>query len=150
MLAFDLVVEFAKELEPATAIKIVVVFIGIYAGVCLFLAYISGWMKLATVYRSSQGVGNSVTRHFQSGSMRLIGFYNHCLTFTPTREGLFISVFFLFRIGHPPLFVPWEHITTRQAKWLFSNMIELRFRKTPSIPFRLSKDLYEDLLLEAS
>lgn len=149
MFKFLVTAEFAKELDPATAVKVILIFIGTYAGVCLLLSYIGGWMTLATSYRSSREVRNALTNHFQSASMRLIGFYNHCLSITPTKDGLFISVFFLFRIGHPPLFVPWDDITMMQARWLFGDMVELRFSKAPTIPFRISKSLYEDLLVEA-
>jgi hypothetical protein len=141
---------FANDLKPTTTIKLIVLFIGTYAGVCLLLAYISGWMKLATFYRSSQEVNEGQAFNFQSAWMRSIGFYNHCVTMTATANGIFISVWFLFRIGHSPLFVPWEDITVKRAKWLLGEMVELRFNKAPSIAFRISSNLYRNLCLKSS
>ena len=51
--------------------------------------------------------------------------YHSVLSFTCTDEGLQISIAFPFRVGHPPLFIPWDefHHVLPDNK-LFSNRIK--------------------------
>jgi hypothetical protein len=66
---------------------------------------ISGWGTLATFYRFSESFMGECWR-FQSAEMRWKGGYNNCLTIGANESGLYLSVFFLFRLGHPQLFIP--------------------------------------------
>jgi hypothetical protein len=50
----------------------------------------------------------------QSASLRRWSRYRNCLTFTANQQGLHVSIFFLFRSGHPPLWIPWSEITVHQ------------------------------------
>ena len=56
----------------------------------------------------------------QSAAMRWLTHYNNVLTVGADSEGLFLVPFFLFRVGHPPLFVPWAEITAEG--WQFADV----------------------------
>jgi hypothetical protein len=68
--------------------------------------------------------------------------YNNCLTIGANPTGLYLSVFFLLRFGHPNLFIPWADISVTASKRVFLSIYtEFRFRQTPMIRFRVSERL---------
>ena len=42
--------------------------------------------------------------------------YSGCITFRISKNGLYIEVFPLFALGHPPLYFPWSHIRFRKEE----------------------------------
>jgi hypothetical protein len=42
--------------------------------------------------------------------------YTCCITFRISKSGLFIEVFPLFALGHPPLYLPWSQIRFRKEE----------------------------------
>ena len=74
--------------------------------------------------------------------MRWLTHYNNVLTVGADSEGLFLVPFFLFRVGHSPLFVPWPEINARKTKQLFFfPMVELRLGSFEQIPFTIRPSL---------
>lgn len=126
----------------------IVVAIGFLAVVFFLIGRISGWATLANVYRATwEFLGP--TWKFQSGQLRWRMGYNNCLTLGANESGLYLSVFFLFRIGHPPLFIPWEDITVAAQKGFLGNHMEFRFKQVQNVPLRVSIPLGEKLLKES-
>ena len=64
-------------------------------------------------------------------------------------RGLYLSVFFLFRFGHPPIFVPWRDITITEKKLFKIQLLELRFRKTENLSVRFTVKLGDRLAIAA-
>ncbi len=90
---------------------------------CWVLASVSGWTRLAADYRLDHPVTGERAwmRTARIGPVN----YHSVLSFTCTDEGLQISIAFPFRIGHPPLFIPWDefdHVVPDNK--LFSNRIK--------------------------
>ena len=56
---------------------------------------------------------------------------------------------FLFRFGHPAIFVPWGDITITEKQVSRSKMLELRFRKTEDLPVRIFAELGARLAVAA-
>jgi hypothetical protein len=52
--------------------------------------------------------------------MRLSANYGGCLTVGSDAAGLYLAVMFLFRVGHPPLFIPWDERTISRKRDLLS------------------------------
>ncbi len=74
--------------------------------------------------------------------MRMGANYGNCLIVCVNPDGIHLSVLFLFRIGHPPLFVLWPDVSMKEKRVLFFfKQVELRFSKCPSIPFVISRRL---------
>jgi hypothetical protein len=74
--------------------------------------------------------------------------YNGLISIGTDSSGIYLSVFFIFRAGHPPLFIPFEDISgagkrTWRTMWL--NMARLEFAKCPStyllIPMKTAEHL---------
>jgi hypothetical protein len=90
---------------------------GWFGGIYL-IALLSGWLRLAQRYRCEQGFGGDWWR-FQSCAMRWGTAYRGILTLGANAEGLYLEVPYVFRVGHPPLFVPWSEITvSERRRWM--------------------------------
>ena len=76
--------------------------------------------------------------------------YGNCLTVGAGYQGLYLSVLFLFRSGHPPLLIPWSDISVRTEKGRWFSWTEFRFSRAPSIPLRVSERLGQWLTSHAS
>jgi hypothetical protein len=50
-----------------------------------------------------------------------------------------LSVLFPFRIGHPPIFIPWTDITAVRETWYFFPVVLLTLAKVPGVPIRLNE-----------
>jgi hypothetical protein len=76
-----------------------------WGGTLLLLSHIGGWARLAKHYRS-YGRERGQMFYLRSARVGWVG-YGSCLTFGVNDGGLQMSVLWPFRIGHPPLFIPW-------------------------------------------
>ena len=111
----------------------------LWMGIFWLLGRISGWARLAETYRAQLPTSG---QHWslQTAYMRFWSHYGSCLTFAADPHGLGISIFLLFRVGHPPLFIPWNEISVRPVRFLFIPYMELTFRNAP-IPLRITRRL---------
>lgn len=102
--------------------------LAIWSGVTSGMAYLSGWPRLAGRFRAIRDVEGERFR-FVSGSIGspkwLPVRYRRCLFLTVADDGLFISVFFLFRAFSPPLFIPWSAVETLGEKriWIIDHTV---------------------------
>lgn len=115
-------------------------FIAVWCGIVFLLSLVSGWRELSQYYGSTAPF-NGPRFWFQSVSMRLRVGYNNCLIVGANTEGLYVSILFPFRIGHPPLLFPWVDISVAEKRGFLLRGFELRFNRCPSIPFVISKRL---------
>jgi hypothetical protein len=86
---------------------IVLGLVAIWCGACLLLS-LGGWSKLACDYTTDL-IPVRYTHRWQScriGATR----YGGCVHFGVIERGVFITAFWLFRPGHPPLFIPWTEL----------------------------------------
>ena len=91
-------------------VLIPVAFIGMWAGVTVLLAFVSGWTSLARTYRGGLA---SVADSVSMGSAIISRFgipvsYNHILNVSIGSEGVQLSVFPLFTLASPRLLIPWS------------------------------------------
>jgi hypothetical protein len=89
-------------------------FIGFWCAVCILFSRIGDWHKLARAFTASNSP-HGKRFYMQSGSVGLIN-YRSCLNVSVTPDGMFLSVPLIFKLGHPPLFIPWIVISNREDK----------------------------------
>jgi hypothetical protein len=94
-------------------VLIPVFFVGLWSGVTVLLAFLSGWTSLARTYR---GALASVADGVSMGSAIISRFgfpvnYNHILNVSVGGEGVELSVFPLFALASPRLLIPWSEMT---------------------------------------
>jgi hypothetical protein len=56
-----------------------------------------------------------------------------------------LSVLFLFRIGHPPLQIPWNEIAVERTKYFWRSYIVLKLGTNERIPVRISERMARNL-----
>ena len=90
-----------------------------WVSISVLLSHIGGWAKLAERYRA-KGDEPGETYFMRSGFVGSVN-YRSCLILRVCENGLRMSVLFPFRIGHPPLFIPWDqfHSVTEKRKFFF-------------------------------
>ncbi len=107
----------------------------------MLISIVSGWWALSKSYRANSPFNGKRLR-MRSATMRWGTNYGGCLTIGANREGLYIAIFPIFRINHPPLFIPWNDISTEKEKqFVFFNVVKFSFRKSSKIPLIISKKL---------
>jgi len=132
--------------HPAlSAVGFAVCFVALWITVGFIVSLIGGWRSLAERYRTDR-VFPAHKRWMQSAQMRFLCGYNHVLTLASDSNGLYLATFFLFRVGHPPLFIPWNEIKIGEVRLLL--LIKMRtLRLGPdAIPLRVSERLAQFLL----
>ena len=121
-----------------------VLFVAMWLFVTFLLSAIGGWGSLAVHYASKSPFSGR-RFHFRSAQFGGCVSYGSCLTLGAGPNGLYLAVLPFFRLGHPPLLIPWSDITAREARsWLFA-AIDLQFAKTPGVSVRLSRHLAQAL-----
>jgi hypothetical protein len=115
-------------------------FLCLWAGISLLISFIGGWFELGRSYRAAKPFEGE-RWSFQDASLRFLTNYRGVVTAGSNSEGLHLSVFLPFRIGHPSLFIPWQDISIRPGKSLWFRVYEFSFREAPSIRLRLREKL---------
>jgi len=123
-------------------------FATVWGLLCFLVALIGGWRTLAKRFRASDPF-NRTTFHFQTAWMRFATHYGRCLTFGADADGLSIVPFVLFRLAHPPLFIPWTEVTRVGPRgfWIFRRVLFHlgALEQIPlSIPDRLDRKLQSE------
>jgi hypothetical protein len=115
-----------------------------FGGVYL-IALASGWRRLAQRFRCERGFDGKLWR-FQSGAMRWGTAYRGILTLGANQSGMYLAIFVLFQIGHPPLFVPWSEITVNaRRRWMMTGT-QFVLGREEQIPLWLFKRLGDRLV----
>lgn len=126
----------------------IALFIAFWFVLMLLIARLTGWAAWTEFYRASSPFTGTRWR-FQSIQTRWLTHYGNCVTVGANEEGLYLAVLILFRIGHPPLFIPWRDVSVGTKKCLFGNVVELRFQATPAAPVYLSERLAQRIAAAA-
>ena len=84
--------------------------------ILLLTSRIGGWSRLAEYYQfHSEFVGQKWRpwlRYVYLGSAK----YGNTLTIGANYHGLYLEMSPLFQVGHPPLLIPWNDITTAEYR----------------------------------
>lgn len=99
----------------------------------------TGWHQLAERF-TLQGDFPSEPWRFKSATARYGSHYNNCLTIAASPVGLYMAMLWPFRVGHPPLFIPWNEITISRAKVFFWNVVRFQVGRENPIVFGFRED----------
>ena len=117
-------------------------FVGMWCAISLLLSTLGGWRRLAESFPAKDQPSG---RHFfmQSGKVGLVN-YGSCLTIYIAPNGFYLSVWFPFRLGHPPLFIPWDAVcnaTIRRFFWFERVAFDVGLPNVATL--QLSKKIFE-------
>ncbi len=128
-------------IDPSKSYYFPILFIIFWVAICMLLSIISGWSSLSKNYRANISFNGKKLR-MKSATMRWGTNYGGCLTIGANSEGLFLAIFPIFRINHPPLFIPWKDISTENGKqFVFFDIVKFIFRKSSNVHLVVSKKL---------
>jgi hypothetical protein len=132
---------YRNQFEPFSAPAYLLFFIIIWVGVCKVISAVGGWKILSQDYRANSAFDGQ-KMWLKSVGMRRWTNYNNCITVGVNKYGLYLSVFPIFRVGHPPLFFPWTDISTEAgSRRLFGDFVKFKFTRQPNVPVIFSKKL---------
>jgi hypothetical protein len=115
-----------------------VAFVGLWVGMS-FITARGNWAALAGAYRYSGAWPLGRWRH-QDGDVGSEQ-YDNGLTIGADANGLYLAIVFLFRAGHPPLFIPWTEISVRRQERFLCAYAVFHFRSVPTVPLRVGESL---------
>lgn len=120
---------------------------GLFFGIQHFLAWASGWKKLAAAYPAS---GEPPGAPINWRSARINGLsYNNCIHVVAGRDGLYLRMSVLLRFGHDPVYLPWRELGIFRLKgWVFDYVVFAPTR-TPDVQFRMYRPQAEQILQSA-
>jgi hypothetical protein len=92
-------------------------FVALWAAIVMMMSLIGGWRRLAQVYRTIDTPTGKAIPYVTGmvGASR----YKRLLTITTNERGMFIEIRWVFRLGHPSLFIPWRDIHNARKMNLF-------------------------------
>jgi hypothetical protein len=124
---------------------ILVGFAAFWTVLCFVLSRF-GWATLAREYPDRLPVSGKSWR-MRSGRVGPNN-YSGCLNLTANPEGLRLAVFFLFRPGHAPVFIPWGDMRVSHERFWFLRMVRLTLARCPSVPVLLQEAVVEQIAKE--
>ena len=104
-----------------------------------------GWRKLSSKYLRTKSPSG---RRFgwQSLSIGLTN-YGNCLTVYSSDEGLDLSVLLPFRLGHPPLFIPWDDLSEpKVTKIMWVEVVAIEVGLPRLCTLKMSKKVFDRYL----
>jgi len=129
--------------------------------VLFILNRMSGWSVLRRAYRLHGRFSGQRRWFFLSARMGfrhtdpLLGVdgplfpFRNCLNIAANETGVRLSLFPLFRLFNPPLFIPWDHISARVFRGILATWIELRFREEPRVCLLVYQRVGREILLHS-
>lgn len=124
----------------------------LYVGLFYAISRLCGWHDLAKQYAGQQRYQGEWLSHPEGDDPKLGGLVVYFKNITSEnaikmgadREGLYLETSLGFRLFHPPLFIPWNDVSStalREVPWLKKkNLVRFTFAMHPDIP--VSVDTY--------
>jgi hypothetical protein len=122
--------------------------VGFFCFISYLSSVISGWQRLAGRFRAQSepyGATRSAGPFFYTVYTRYWSHYSSIIRMTAAEDALYLSVFFLLRIGHPPLCIPWAEIQFGSTKFFFRRYVVLTLGDQERIPMRITERMAEKL-----
>ncbi|MGA2906947.1 MAG: hypothetical protein ABSE36_04550 [Terracidiphilus sp.] len=123
-------------------------FVAVWYAALSLIGILSGWHALSRRFKQETGpygeIG-TVGPFFYSIYMRFWCHYSSVIRLIAASDGLYASVSFPFRIGHPPLRIPWVEIQMRKTMFLWRRLVLLTLGNEEQIPMRISERMTRNL-----
>ncbi len=127
----------------------IAIFVAIlWCATCYFISLIAGWYSLSKRFRAQTepfGEMKTAGPFFYTVYVRFWGHYSSIIRMTAAADALYLSVLFFFRIGHPPLRIPWNEIQFGRTTYFFRPYVVLTLGEQERIPMRISQRMASNL-----
>jgi len=122
-----------------------VLFVPLWCATCFYVSWVSGWLVLARRFRTQSEAPGEVRTTGSILFMRFWSHYGSVVRLIGQQDAMYASVFFLFRIGHPPLRIPWDEIRFDRTRFFFRTYCVLTLGNEEKIPMRISVRMARNL-----
>jgi hypothetical protein len=97
----------------------IVGFLAVWAMVLPMAAWFGGWRRLAEEFAAEPGTRGRIA--LGTATMRYGAHYGNVILLDGRTSGLVLSVRRVFRLGHPPLLIPWAQVVAEPTRvlWIF-------------------------------
>lgn len=132
----------------ANPLVFILSFVAFWCAVCFLISFITGWYALALHFRAqTEPLGETLSAgpFFYTIYMRFWSHYSSVIRLTAASDALYLAVLFPFRVGHPPLRIPWDEIKLGRAQRFFITKVELTLGNQEKIPMRISQRMARNL-----
>ena len=126
----------------AAVLLVIAASLALWVFILRVVATLGGWRDLAAVYRVDQLPADVPRLRLRSLRLRRYFSYNNGITLAVDDRGLYLSVLFLLRVGHPTLHIPWEDLVrVEEGGGRFSSFGYERFTavRVPQVPIDLPR-----------
>jgi len=124
----------------------VILFVALFTFVSFIIGTISGWRLLSKRFSCPKSTFHGETWSFRRARMRFFANYGNCIDFGADQSGLYMSIFPILRVGHPPLLIPWSEITVVPGETgLVFKQRTLRLGRQEAVSLRISAALMDHL-----
>jgi hypothetical protein len=112
----------------------------------VFWSRVGGFPKLVTHYgQRSTFVGQKW--HWQSATIGWVN-YGSCLTVGANATGIYIAPSAIFRLGHPPIVIPWSELQVDRLQWFWlMRAYPMRPQARPDVVIRIPQRLFQRLAM---
>jgi hypothetical protein len=132
----------------STPYGIAIFFVAFWCLICFLISILGGWHLLSGRFcaqTAPYGETKSAGPLFYGVKMRFRVNYGNVIRLTATEDALYISILFFFRIGHPPLRIPWTEIKMAETKFLWRRYVFLMLGNEEKIRMRISARMARNL-----
>lgn len=123
-------------------------FAALWCFICFFISILGGWHSLSGRFRAQAapyGETKTAGPFFYGVKMRFRVNYSSVIRITAAEDALYLSILFLFRVGHPPLRIPWTEIKMAETKFLWRRYVFLTLGNEERIRMRISERMARNL-----
>ena len=120
---------------------------GMWLLISTMVSFIGGWRTLSRRFRAQHAPEGNITTagpFTYSVYMRFRTHYGNVIRVTSAQDGLYLSVLAIFRVAHPPLFIPWHEIELTRSSFLWWRYVVLTLGREEQIPMRISERMARD------
>jgi hypothetical protein len=137
-------------MDPTSiGLTVALISIIVWPTVLTLVGWVGGWRRLAQRYPAGE-VQQGRTYRFQT--IRLGGAnYGNCVKIVTSAQGLYLSLPWIFRFGHPSMLIPWSELNPLPPPtgWIkrlgMRGVIGLEAGNPPMIKLYLLRRIFEDL-----
>jgi hypothetical protein len=137
-----------SQLNPTYAAVIALFAVLLWCGVCILMSAVGGWLSLVRRFRKmSKPFEPAMTAgpFFYAVFTRMWCLYCCVIRITAAGDGIYLSVLFPFRFGHPPLRVPWSEVRLERSASLLGSRIVLTLGGNEQVPMSISERMADNL-----
>ena len=110
------------------------------------LSFAGGWNRLSQANREErEEFTEGQAWRMQSLSLRGWCGYNNCISVEATEKGLRVAAWFIFRPGHPALFLPYNEMTSKSRKVMGVPLVQVRMQQVPGVSLDFRRKLVDSI-----